>query len=254
VLAGAVVLLVAAFVVGHSSSAAVATVDGRQISLASYQQWLRSAAASAHASDSAVPSFVPDAPGYPRCIAYERKTLTKKGSKAPSTSTLRADCSEIRVGLAEDVMGFLLGAQWYLEEGAREGISISAAQVQKSLHTSFPKTTGLSTFLNSNGLSRGNLELEVRAELMAEKLGSRHSGPTPKISSAEIASFYEKNRSEMGRDTLAQATPAIRETLIEEDQAPTLDAWTTKVRKYLQPRTTCAPGYRIAYYCQGAAA
>ena len=254
VLAAAVVLLAAAFVFGHSSSAAVATVDGRQISLADYQEWLQSAAASVHASDRDIPSFVPDAPGYARCVAYERKALTKKGSKAPTTSTLHTDCSAIRVVLAQEVMGFLLGAQWYLNEGQREGISVSAAQVQKALHTSFPKTTGLNTFLNSSKLSRSDLEFEVRAELVAQKLSARHSGPTPKITSAQIASYYDKNKSEMGKDTLAQATSAIRETLIQAAEAPTIDAWSTKVQKYLQPRTTCAPGYRIAYYCRGAAA
>ena len=253
-LVAAVALLLAACLVGHSSSAAVATVDGQRISLASYQEWMESAAASVHTSDSAIPSFVPDAPGYTRCIAFERTALTKKSSKAPTTSTLRTDCSDIRAVLAEEVMGFLLAAQWYLDEGQREGISVSADQVQKALHKSFPKTTGLNTFLNSSKLSRGDLEFEVRAELVAQKLSARHSGPTPKITSAQITSYYNKNRSEMGKDTLAQATSVIRQTLIEEAQAPTLDAWSAKVEKNLQPHTTCAPGYRIAYYCRGTAA
>jgi hypothetical protein len=220
--------------------------------MTSYRDWLRAAAVSAHAGDSAVPAFVPDAPGYSRCISFERSAASKSGSKVPSESTLRSDCSVIRATLAEEVMQFLLDSQWFLDQGTREGVTVSATQVQKALHSSFPKTTGLTQFLNSNGLSRSDLEFEARAALVAQKLTTRHSGPTPTITSAQIASYYNKNRSQIGNETLAQATPAIRQTLISQAQAPTLNAWMGKLQKYFQPRTECAAGYRIAHYCRGA--
>jgi hypothetical protein len=246
-----VVLLVVALVVAGGSSSSVATVDGHPISLSSYRDWLRAAAVSAHAGDSAVPAFVPDAPAYARCISFERAATSKSGS-TPSAATLRSDCRVIRTTLAEEVMQFLLDNQWFLDQGAREGVTISAAQVQKALHTSFPKTTGLTQFLNSNGLSRSDLEYEARAALVAQRLTSRHSGPTPTITPAQITSYYNQHRSQIGTETLAQATPAIRLTLIAQAQAPALNAWMSKLQKYFQPRTECAVGYRIAYYCRGA--
>ncbi len=249
-LAAAVVLLVIAFLVAGGSAPAVATVDGHPISLGSYRDWLAAAAVSAHSGDSAVPAFVPDAPGYARCISFERAASSKRGSTVPSEATLRSDCGVIRTTLAEEVMQFLLDNQWFLDQGAREGVTVSAAQVQKALHTSFPKTTGLTQFLNSNGLSRSDLEYEARAALVAQKLTARHSGPTPTITAAQITSYYNQNRSQIGNETLAQATPAIRQTLIAQAQAPTLDAWMSKLQKYFQPRTECAAGYRIAYYCR----
>ncbi|HWE32549.1 MAG TPA: hypothetical protein VG410_03640 [Solirubrobacteraceae bacterium] len=251
-LAAAVVLLAIALLTTDGSSPAVATVDGQPISLSSYRDWLRAAAVSAHAGDSAVPAFVPDAPSYSRCIVFERAAAGKGGSTVPSESTLRSYCNQIRVTEAEEVMQFLLDGQWFVDQGAREGLGVSAAQVQKALHTSFPKTTGLSQFLNSNGLNRSDLEFEARAALLAEKLTARHSGPTPTISSAQIDSYYNKNRSQIGNETLAQATPAIRQTLISTAQAPAFDAWMSKLQKYFQPLTDCAAGYRIAYYCRGA--
>jgi len=249
VLLAAAVLLVVAFLAAGSTSA-VATVDGHAVTLSTYRDWLKTAAVSAHASDSAVPAFVPDAPSYSRCIAFERTAATKGGSKAPSVATLRSDCRELRVTLAEEVMQFLLSGQWYLDQGAREHVTVSAAEVQQALHSSFPKTTGLTQFLNSNGLSRSDLEFEARAALVAQKLSARHSGPTPTISSTQIASYYNANRSQIGNETLAQATPAIRQLLIAQAQAPTFDAWLSKVQSYFRPRTTCAQGYRIAYYCR----
>jgi len=249
-LVAAVALLVIAFVAAGSATPAVATVDGQNITLPTFQDWLKAAAVSAHSSDSEVPAFVPDAPSYSRCVAFEQKALSKGSSKAPSVTTLRTDCGELRATLAEEVMQFLLGGEWFLDQGAREHLSVSAAQVQRAMHSSFPKATGLTEFLNDNGLSRSDLEYEARAALMAQQLSARHSGPTPTISASEISSYYNSNRSEMGNDTLEQATPAIRAALIEAAQAPTFDAWMSTVQKYFQPRTVCAAGYRIAYYCR----
>jgi hypothetical protein len=243
-------LLVLAFVTAGTTSA-VATVDGQAITLTTFRVWLSDAAVSAHASDSKVPAFVPDAPNYARCIAFERKATAKKGSKAASVATLRADCSAINVTLAGEVMQFLVSAQWFLDEGEREHVTVTAAQVQRALHSSFPKTAGLTQFLNTNGLNRSNLEFEARAALVAEKLSAEHSGPKPTISSAQISAYYKADRSEVGDATLAQATPTIREVLTAEAEAPTFDAWLSKVQGYFRPRTTCAQGYRIAYYCVG---
>ncbi len=230
----------------------MATVDGQGISLASYHDWLKAAAVSAHSGDKYLPAFVPDAPKYPRCIAYERTALGKTG-KSQSVATLRSFCSDLRVTLAEDVMEFLLSARWFLDEGSREGVSVSAAQVQKAMHSSIPKTAGLKEFLSTNGLTSDDLQYEARTALIAEKLSERHTGPTPTITSTEISDYYTKYHSEMDGESLAKATPAIREILVETAQAPTYDAWTSKIQKHFQPLTVCAPGYRIGYYCKGAA-
>jgi hypothetical protein len=197
-----------------------------------------------------VPGFVPDAPGYTRCIAFERQAASKSGTKATSAGTLRAACRQIRLALAEEVMQFLLSGQWFLDEAAREHITVTSAQVQHALHTSFPHTTGLTQFLNSNGLSRGDLEFEARAALVASRLSARHAGPAPTITAAQIASYYNANRAQIGNKTLAQATPLIRQALIAQAQAPQFAAWLSTLQRHFQPRTICARGYRIAYYCR----
>jgi hypothetical protein len=248
-LAAAAAALVAA-VLAAGSTQAVATVDGDAITLASYQDWLQAAAVSTNSSNSEFPPFVPDAPSYPRCVSFERAAATKSGGAAPSAAALRSACGQIRVTLAEEAMQFLLSGQWFLDQAAREHVTVSAQEVQRALHSSFPKTTGLTQFLNSNGLSRGDLEFEARTALLAGKLSARHSGPTPTISAAQIASYYQANRSQIGNQTLAQATPAIRQALIASAQAPTFNAWLATVQRYYQPRTICARGYRIAFYCR----
>jgi hypothetical protein len=247
-LAGVVVLTVAVLGPGGTSPA-VATVNGQAITLSSYRGWLTVAAVSAHAADSAVPPFAPDAPRYSRCVAFLDRAAAKSHAHAPTVASARGDCRQLRVALAEEVMRFLLSGRWFLDEGAREHVAVGAATLRGALHSSFPKTAGLTAFLSSNGMSRDELLFEARTSLVAQRLSVRHSGPIPSISAAQIAAYYAANRSAIGTATLQQATPAIRQALIAQAQAPKFAAWLTTVRRRLQPRTRCARGFRVAGYC-----
>ena len=245
----AVALLVVAFVAGGSSTAAVAKVDGKPITLDTYRHWLVASAVSAHASNASLPAFVPDAPSYTRCIAFERQAATKGGKKAPSDATLLNACKTLRVDLAESVIGLLVGGQWVLDQAAREHVTVSAAQVQSSLHRSFSNTSGLTQYLQTSKLSRSELEYQVRIGLTLQQLDRLHSGPTPNITAAQISSYYNANRSQI-KETLAQATPAIRSLLISQAQAPRLNPYLANMQTYWLKRTTCAEGYRLASYCR----
>jgi len=247
----AAVLLVIALAGSGSSSPTVANVDGHVITLADYQQWLSALSETAHKSDSAVPPFSPDAPGYARCIAYEQAAARKSHAKVPNESTLRSSCSALRVALAENVVETLINGWWVLDQGAREHVSVSAAQVQRSVNSSLPKNTSLATLLAQSHLSRADLDFEAQVALTEQQLSDRHSGPTPKITAAQISAYYSANTSEMDGETLAQATPAIRDTLIGEKEEPVFQTYfTDTVQRYFQPLTTCSPGYRIAVYCR----
>jgi hypothetical protein len=244
-----VVLLVVAFVTSGSSTATVARVAGKPIGLTSYRHWVAVSAVSAHASDASLPPFVPDAPSYSRCIAFERAAEVKAHKSVPSEATLRTDCSSLRTSLAESAVELLVSGQWILDQGVREHVTPSAAQVRSALHSSFPKASGLVHFLSTSKLSRADLEFELRVALTGNQLSARHSGATPTVTAAQISAYYTANRSQIGNETLQQATPAIRQALIAQAQAPAVEAYLTGVQKYWLQRTTCARGYRITNYC-----
>jgi hypothetical protein len=244
----AAALLAVAFASSGSSTKTVAKIDGKPISLATYRHWMLASAQSAHASNSAVPPFVPDAPSYTRCIAYERGT---QAGKTATVAQLRSACKALHVSFAESVMELLISGQWILEQGGRENVSVTPAKIQSSLHASFPQSAGLAHFLGSNGLDRSDLEYEARVDLVAQGLNGRHAGAPPTVTAAQIAAYYSANRSQIGNESLAQATPAIRQALIAQAEAPKIASYLTSVQRYWQPRTTCVSGYRIAYYCAG---
>jgi hypothetical protein len=230
-----------------TKSPTVAKVDGLPITLATFNHWLESSAIAAHSSSSTIPPFVPDAPAYTRCIRFVNAAQVKAG-KHPAATTLLSDCKQLRAALGEEVMQLLISSQWILDEGRSEGITVTPAQIQTAVHSSFPKT-GLVSYLKGNGLSRADLTFEAKVSLIAQKLSQRHAGATPTITSAEIQQFYTANKSQIGKETLAQATPAIKQELIVEAQAPAVEKYLSQVQKRFEPGTTCAVGYRVAYYC-----
>jgi len=244
-----VVALVLAFATKSSSKTQpVATVDGQEISLQTFDHWLKSSAIAAHSSSSSIPNFVPDAPGYVKCIQYIHQAAVK-AKKTVSDTTALSDCHQLREALAEEVMQLLISSYWILHEGQLEGVSVTQAQIDDAVHKSLPKT-GLVSYLKGNGLSREDLAFEAKVSLIAQKLSSRHAGATPTITAAQIQQFYNANKSSLGSETLAQATPAIKQELIAEAQAPAVEKYLTTVQQRFQPRTTCARGYRVAYYCK----
>ena len=245
---GAVALVVALLTSGSSSAQTVATVDGTSITVQTFDHWLKSSAIAAHSSSSTIPPFPPDSPSYTHCMTFLSAAQAKAG-KHPSSATLKSDCEQLRTALAEEVMQLLISSNWILHEGAREHVVVTPAQVQSAVHSSLPKT-GLVNYLKGNGLSRADLTFEARVSLIAQRLSQRHAGAAPTITAAQIQQFYNANRSLVGSETLAQATPAIRQTLIAEAQAPAVGSYLSGVQKRFQPLTTCARGYRVAYYCK----
>jgi hypothetical protein len=245
-----IVLLVLALVVRGSSSAAVARVAGTPITLSSFDSWLHSAAVSAHAGNKDLPPFAPSGGNLSRCMTFERDAASKGTTKTPGRAALRTLCRQYGVTLAEGVVEFLISAEWYLEEGTREHVRISASAVSKVMRSSFPHSSGLHQFLSSTGMNRSQARYEATVELTAERLEAAHAGATPTISPTQIASYYAANRSDIGKETLAQATPEIREVLVAQAQTPAVDSYMVTVEHYWQPRTSCSRGYRIAGYCR----
>jgi hypothetical protein len=231
----------------------VAAIDGQPITLVTYDHWLAAAAHSAHTSNAAYPNFAPDAPSYSRCAAYVKTATTKSGTAAPSAATLLTDCRDIEASLASDVMQILVSGQWILQEGTRQRVTIPAAKIDTSLQSAikstFSKGSGLTQFLQSSGEDRSDLRYQVQVSLTAQQLEAQHAGHVPTITAAQISAYFTAHPAAYKGKTLAQATAAIRTTLEQSAASAIVARYLAALHAYWSPRTTCATGYRIAYFC-----
>jgi foldase protein PrsA len=188
---------------------AVVSVNGKAITNSTYNHWLSVAAASSSASPtgaSASKPVVPDPPTYARCVAHLQATAPKpaKGQPAPTAASFRAQCEQQYTALKQQVLGFLISADWVLGEAGDQGVKVSDAEVKKQFNQiknqQFPKEADFQKFLANTGQTISDLLLRVKLNLLASKIQqkvAKKAGKTP--SQKEISSYYEQHKSQFGQ-------------------------------------------------------
>src|SRR4051794_7403277 len=134
----------------------VATVGNEVITKKEYNHWLTAAAKgqAAQAGPGGAAS-VPDAPKYTKCIAAKKKAPVPKGTPKPKDADLKKQCEQEYDALRQQVMQFLISAEWIQQEADARGIKTSDKEVQKEFQDqkkqSFPKEKDYQQFLQTSG-------------------------------------------------------------------------------------------------------
>src|SRR5215212_3286852 len=115
---------------GGVPSNGVATVGDEVITKKEYNHWLNAAAKgqAAQAGPGGAAS-VPDAPDFKKCIAGKKKTPTPKGTPKPKDADLKKQCQQEYDALRQQVMQFLISAEWIQQEADARGIKAEDKEV-----------------------------------------------------------------------------------------------------------------------------
>src|ERR1039458_2650132 len=113
---------------GPLPSGVVAAVENTPIAAASLQHWLGIAYNEISLQSAHEP--VPSPPAYAVCVAMLR-AQSGPITKEPTT-TLRSQCAEKYTLARSDATGFLIRAQWLLQEGDAQQVSISSSTLSKA--------------------------------------------------------------------------------------------------------------------------
>src|SRR5918998_2686291 len=176
---------------------AVAEVDGDAIEKSSYDHWLQVAAKS---SGQGANAKAPVPPDFTECIAQKRKTTPKpaKGQPKVTDEQLKSQCKQEYEQLRDQVLQLLISFEWLQGEAEEQGIKVSDADVKKSFEEqkkqSFPKPADYEKFLKDSGQSEADIMLQVKADLLASKIGDKVVKGKDKVSDAQIEDFYNKNK------------------------------------------------------------
>jgi foldase protein PrsA len=135
---------------------------------------------------------VPDPPRYTACAAH--REAVAPGSDA---ATLAAECRRQYRALEQRALDFLVAKGWAIGEASDEHVGASQREVERRLaQKKQPFPNGDAEFkrsLKAIGQTVADVELEIRAELAAERLrhlvGSRES----KITLSEIDTYYSQH-------------------------------------------------------------
>jgi foldase protein PrsA len=188
---------------------AVVSVNGKAVTKSSFDHWLAIAASSsspAASGASAPKSVVPDPPAFARCVAHLQATAPKpaKGQPAPTPAALKAQCEQQYTALKQQVLGFLISANWVLGEGEEQGVKVSDSEVKKQFNQikgqQFPKEADFQKFLANTGQTISDLLLRVKLNLLASRIQQRVTKKAAgKPTQKEISAYYEQHRQQFGQ-------------------------------------------------------
>lgn len=208
---------------------AVVSVNGNPITTSTFNHWMMVAAgssAAASATGQAAKPVVPDPPSFKACIAHLEATAPKpaKGQPKPTAATYKAQCEQQYTALKQQVLGFLISANWVLGEAEAQGVKVSDKEVQKQFNQiksqQFPKEADFKKFLASSGQTVSDLLLRVKLDMLSQKIQqkvSKNAGKKP--SQQEIKAYYEQHKSQYGQPERRNILIILTKTQAQAEKA-----------------------------------
>lgn len=210
---------------------AVVSVNGTPITNSTFSHWMTVAAGSSSASAAAAgqtapKAVVPDPPAYTACIAHLEAVAPKpaKGQSKPTPAALKAQCEQQYTALKQQVLAYLISANWVIGEAAERGVKVSDAEVKKQFNQiksqQFPKEADFQKFLASTGYTVSDLLLRVKLNTLSSKIQqkvNKEAGKKP--SQKEITAYYEQHKSQYGQPERRNILIILTKTQAQAEKA-----------------------------------
>jgi foldase protein PrsA len=184
---------------------AVVQVNGRSITKATFNHWMAVASAANTTTGTTAKPAAPEPPSYTACIAHLQAITPKpvKGQAAPTTAQLKAQCEQQYKSLQQEVLGFLISAEWVIGEASHLGVKATDAEVKKKFEEvktqQFPKAADFEKFLATSGQSVSDLLLRLKLDLLSSKIQQKVGGAKAKITQAQVTKYYNENKQRFGK-------------------------------------------------------
>src|SRR3954447_19289912 len=206
----------------------VAKVDDETITNAAFQHWLKVAATSSQQGQEQKPGAapqIPQPPDFAQCVAAKQKSAPKpaKGQPKPTLAQLKAQCKQEYEGLRDQVMQFLISADWIQKEAADQGVKVTDAEVQKQFaqtkKQSFPKETDYAKFLKQSGMTQEDVLFRVKLDQLSTKLREKVTKGKANVTPAQISAYYNKNKQRFAQPERRDLRIVLTKTKAKADQA-----------------------------------
>src|SRR3954452_12708947 len=235
----------------------VAKIGDTVITKDQFNHWLNAAAHGSAAPGSSV--VVPDPPNFTKCVANQAKQPVPKGAKKPTPKQLKTQCQQQYNALKQQVMQFLVSAEWIKQEADKQGVKVSDKEVQKQFadqkKQSFQKQGDYEKFLKSSGMTEADLLFRVKLDVISNDVRNKILKGKDKVTDAQIASYYKKNKERFAqperRDlevvlTRTKAKAASPKAALDNGQK-----WPAVAKKYSIDEASKAQGGKLPGVAKG---
>jgi foldase protein PrsA len=235
---------------------AIASIGGDSVKVSAFDHWMQIAATGnaqqAQTGGATAKGVVPDAPNFTKCIASKRKTTPKpaKGQPNVTDASLKTQCKTEYTSLRSSVMSFLVTSAWIQGEAHDRNVKFTDAQAKKEFDTqrvqSFPKTADYTAFLKTSGYTQEDLLYRIRIQELSNKLRDAVVKGKDKVSEAQIAAYYNKNKSRFATPESRALRIVLTKTQAKANEAKKAleggQSWKTVAAKYSIDQTSKASG------------
>jgi parvulin-like peptidyl-prolyl isomerase len=235
----------------------VAKIGDTVITKDQFNHWLSAAAHGSAAPGQ--PVVVPDPPDFQKCIANAGKQPVPKGAKKPTHTQLLTQCKQQYDALKQQVMQFLISAEWISQEADKEKVKVSDAQVKKQFQDqkkqSFQKEADYQKFLKSSGMTEADLLFRVRLDFVSNEVRTKVIAGKDKVTDAQIASYYNKNKTRFAqperRDLLVVLTRDKAKAAAAKSAIDSGQKWASVAKKYSIDEASKAQGGKLPGVAKG---
>jgi foldase protein PrsA len=178
-----------------------------------FNHWMTIAANRSGQTPGSDPIPVPDPPEFTKCVANKQKTAPKpaKGQPRVSAKEYKEQCKQEWEGLRDQVLGFLLAAQWVKGEAQEQDITVTKKDIDKAFaeqkKQAFPKDADYKKFLKESGSTEEDIRFQLEVEQLQQKLVQKITKGKDKVTNQQVSAYYNKNKEQF-------ATPETRDLLV----------------------------------------
>jgi foldase protein PrsA len=235
----------------------VAKIGDTVITKDQFNHWLSAAAHGSAAPGSNV--TVPDPPNFTKCVANQAKQPVPKGAKKPTQAQLKTQCKQQYDALKQQVMQFLVSAEWIQQEAQNQGVKVSGKAVQKQFQDqkkqSFQKDSDYQKFLKNSGMTEADLLFRVKLDVVSNDVRNKVIKGKDKVTDAQIATYYNKNKQRFAQPERRDLLVVLTRTKAKADAAKkALDSgqkWATVAKKYSIDQASKAQGGKLPGVAKG---
>jgi foldase protein PrsA len=244
----------------------VAKIGDQSIKKTTFDHWMQIAAVSqagqANPNATGTPKAqIPDAPSFTKCVATKKASAAKpaKGQPEPTEAQLKGQCQQEYNTLRDQVLEFLIRGNWIEQETSKEKVAVSDKDVQKQIDAAvkqaFQNPGDFQKFLQRSGLTQADVFYQQRNQLLQQKLTEKVTKAQGKVTDAQIAAYYEKNKAKFATPERRDLRIVLTKTQAKAAQAKrALDSgqsWTAVTKKYSVDQASKAQGGKLSGVAKG---
>jgi foldase protein PrsA len=202
---------------------------------------------------------VPDPPDFAECIETKKSQPTPPGAGKPTDAQLKDQCQQEFDALKEQVMQFLISAEWIQQEADARDIEVTDEEVQKQFedqkNQSFPNDKQYQRFLETSGQTEDDLLFRVKLDVLSTKVRDEILEGTDEVSDDDIEQYYEENKERFAQPERRDLNVVLTRTEARAEEARSaLDSgqsFDTVAKQYSIDEASKAQGGKLPAVAQG---